>query len=139
MFCCNSIWASRHSNRSSLSQAPLVIISGDDLITWDGLNPTIIKQTIPLYNSPFLSEPISLPPNYSSHFYKYISSNKRQISSDILPSFFKACAYLIASIFPFPILLNKDKDGKEKSCNNILYHCIDVYLRSNAYRVIFAE
>ena len=97
----------------------------------DPFNPNIIKQTSPSFNSSFLSEAIGS--------FKYISSNKRQISSDILPSFFKICAYLIASTFPLLILLHKDKDGKEKSSNNVLFDCIDVYLSTNAYRIIFAE
>ena len=95
-----SIWPSGHSNSSSLSQAALLFLE----TTWShgmdsSISSLIIKQTMPLSNSPFWSEPISSPPKYSSHFCKYISSNKRQISSDILPSFFKAWAYLIASIF----------------------------------------
>ena len=55
------------------------------------------------------------------------------------------CAHLISSIFPLLILLirdkdgrgkssnnilyDRDKDGEGKSSNNILYECIDVYLR----------
>ena len=47
----------------------------------------------------------------------YIILHSRQNQSVHL---FKACAYLIESIFPLPVLLNKDKDGKGKSSNNIL-------------------
>ena len=111
MVYCNSIWASRHSNSSSLYQAALIVISGDDLITWvDSFNSTIIKEAILSYNYLFSLEPICSPPKFSSHFYKYISSNKRQ-SSNILPSSFKACAYLIALIFPLLILLNKGREN----------------------------
>ena len=48
---------------------------------------------------------------------KYFSSNKRQISSDILPSFLKACAHYNSVDFWFN---NFDKDGKGTSSNNIL-------------------
>ena len=120
LFHCHLIWASRHSNSSTLSQTALLFLA---MTWWHGMDsfiPSIIKQTIPLSNSPFSSESISSPPKYSSHSCKYISSNKRQIFSDILPSFFKVWAYLKASIFYLTNLLNKGKDGMGKSFNNIL-------------------
>ena len=114
LFHYDSIWASRHSNSSSLSQEALLFLEMISSYEMDSFIPSIIKQTIPLSHSPLSLEPILLT------ICKYVLSNKRQISSDILPSFFKVWAYLIASIFLLINLLNKDKDGKGKPSNNIL-------------------
>ena len=104
---CDSIWASRHSNSSSLNQTALLLLE----MTWshwmDSFILSIIKQTIPLSNFPFSLEPISPPAKYSLHFCNYISWNKRQVSSYILLSLFKAWAYLIASSFLLIIYLMK--------------------------------
>ena len=97
-------------------------------------NPTFIKLTIPSYIlHSRLNQLVHLQNTY------HILSNERQISSDILPSFSKACKHLIASIFPLLTLLERDKNGKGKSSNNILYDRIDVYLSSNVNRIMFAE
>ena len=60
--------------------------------------PTIMKDTKPLYKSLFSSAPYTSPPEYSSHFCKYISSNISITSSEIFPDDFRVLSHLTASI-----------------------------------------
>ena len=103
----------RQSISSSLSQLALILVSGDDLITYgiEFFKPTIIKQTNTLYNSPSLLQPTKSPAKYFSHFCGYILSNIRHTSLEILPSFLRVCAHLTASIVPLLILCNNDNNG----------------------------
>ena len=131
----------RQSIRSSLSQTALILVSGDDLITYgiEFFKPTIINQTNPLYNSPSLLQPTKSPAKYSSHLCKYISWNIRHTSLEILSSFLRVCAYLTASIVPLLILSKNDNDGNTNCSSSLQYDWMNVYHNSNVYFTISAE
>ena len=115
-FHCDLIWASRHPNSSSLSQTALLLLEIAWLHRMESFIPSMIKQTIYLSNSRWNQ---SVHHQSTSHIFVNSFHQIRDRYSYILLSFFRSSACLIASIFLLIIFLNKDKDFKWKSSNNI--------------------
>ena len=69
-------------------------------------------------------QPKNSPPQYSTHFCKYISSNRTTMSLEIY--YVNSFAPFKASMFPSLILFNKDMEGNGNLPNNNLYDCNDV-------------
>ena len=112
-----AIFSRSPSNNSFFIHSATIFFSGRVFTKYGTLlfNPTIIKHTTILYYFPFSSAPKVSPPQYSSHFYKNISSNITTTSSEMFPFSLKIFADFIASIFPtiFPFLKQR-KRGKFK-------------------------
>ena len=71
-------------------------------------------------------EPKISPPQYSTHFCKYISSNRTTMSLEMLLFSNNNFAAFKASMFPSLILFNKDMEGYGNLSNSNLYDCNDV-------------
>ena len=120
-----SVKTLRHPLIWFFNQSACIFISGTDFIMYGVLRliPMIIKEMMPLYNSPFVAAPISWPPLYPSQFCKYISLNMRHTSLDIFSSSFNNFADFAASISPLTIFRN-DKEGNRNWSKSNLYDCM---------------
>ena len=67
------------------------------------------------------------PPQYSTHFCKYISPNRTTMFLEILLFSNNNFAAFKASMVPSLTLFNKDMEGNGNSSNSNLYDCNDIY------------
>ena len=80
------IKSSKQFKSSYFNNSLLINVTGTALTSYDtfSFNPIIIKHTILLYSSLLMFEPKNSPPQYSTYFCKYISSNRTSMSLEIL-------------------------------------------------------
>ena len=133
-----SVKTLRHPIISFFTQSACIFISGTDFIIYGVfcLIPMIIKETIPLYNSPFVVALISWTPVYSSHICKYILSNMKHTPLDIFSLSFNNFADFAASISPVTIFCNYNKEGNWNSSKSNLCDCTEAYWSINANLII---
>ena len=88
-----------------------------------------------ILSSLFSFAPVISPPQYSSHFCKYISSSINTISSEITRCDFKDLGLFTTSSCPSVDFFSRDKDGNGNSFINNRYVCTELERRRSEYQI----